>query len=178
MAAFQTRKRRTKAEPREYDQYIVDLSRVTRVTKGGKQLSFRATVLVGDRKGKVGYAVAKGRDVQLAVDKAVRLAKKHFMTLQITKEKTIPHRVEAKYGSAALLINPAPQGSGLMCGGAVRMFLDLGGVENASSKILRGGTKINVLRATEEALRKLRPLREWQKEKKQEKVEIAGEAVV
>jgi len=156
-------------EPKEFDQFIVDLSRVTRVTKGGKQLSFRATVLVGDRKGRVGYGVAKGKDVQLAVEKAVRAAKKNVMTVALTKDNSIPHRTYAKFGSARVLINPAPKGSGLICGGAVRMMLELAGVENASSKILNGGTKINILVATYDALTALRKPRSWQMPEKKVK---------
>jgi len=122
-------------EKPEFEQHIVDLARVTRVTKGGKQLSFRATVLIGDRKGRVGYGVDKGKDVQIAVDKAMNQAKKNIIRVPMVKE-TIPHRVEAKFKSARVLLKPAPKGSGIIAGGAVRLVLEMAGISNASAKIL------------------------------------------
>ena len=166
-------------EPKEFDQTIVDLSRVTRVTKGGKQMSFRATVLVGDKKGRVGYGVAKGKDVQLAVEKAVRAAKKDVIVVPLTKDNSIAHRTHAKYGSARVMIKPAPKGSGLVCGGGVRMMLELAGVENASSKIFNGGTKINILIATQKALEALRKPHAWQlPEKKAQRAAVVAAEVV
>ncbi|OGH81890.1 MAG: hypothetical protein A3G08_04750 [Candidatus Magasanikbacteria bacterium RIFCSPLOWO2_12_FULL_47_9b] len=124
-----------KKEKPEFDQNIVDLARVTRVTAGGKQLSFRACVLIGDRKGRVGYGVEKGKDVQIAVEKAVNQAKKNLFSIPIVRD-TIPHRVEAKFKAAKIMIKPAPRGSGIIAGSSVRTILDLAGVANAVSKIL------------------------------------------
>lgn len=154
--------KRTQRGPRlpkekpEFDQVIVDLARVTRVTKGGKHMSFRVCVLIGDRKGRVGYGIEKGKDVQIAVDKAVNQAKKNIITVPIFNE-TIPHRVEAKFKAGKVMIKPAPKGSGIIAGSAVRMVLDFAGVGNASGKILgRTNNKIVNVKATFEALRKFK----------------------
>ncbi len=143
-------------EKPEFDQTIVDLARVTRVTKGGKHMSFRACVLIGDRKGRVAYGIEKGKDVQIAVDKAVNQAKKNILTVPIFNG-TIPHRVEAKFKAGKIMIKPAPKGSGIIAGSAVRMVLDLAGVGNASGKILgKTNNKVVNVKATFEALKKFK----------------------
>lgn len=148
---------RKKAEKPEFDQQILDLARVTRVTKGGKQLSFRACVLIGDRKGRVGYGVEKGKDVQIAVEKAVNQAKKHLINVPIVNE-TIPHRVEKKFKAAHIMLKPAPRGSGIIAGGAIRSVLELAGVPNASSKMLsRTNNKITNIKAVFSALESFKP---------------------
>jgi small subunit ribosomal protein S5 len=141
-------------EKPEFDQTIVDLARVTRVTKGGKHMSFRVCVLIGDRKGRVGYGIEKGKDVQIAVDKAVNQAKKNLLTVPIFNE-TIPHRVEAKFKAGRIMIKPAPKGSGIIAGSAVRTVLELAGIGNASGKMLgKTNNKIVNVKATFEALKK------------------------
>lgn len=141
-----------KKEKPEFDQQIVDLSRVTRVTKGGKQLSFRACVVLGNRKGRVGYGIKKGKDVQIAVDKAVNKARKNMINVPIIKS-TVPHRVEAKYGAGKVMVKPAPIGSGIIAGSSVRVALELAGVPNVSTKILgRTNNKITNLKALFKAL--------------------------
>ena len=143
---------RREQEKKEFDQYILDLARVTRVTKGGKHMSFRACVVIGDHQGRVGFGVAKGKDVQLGVEKAVRQAKKHVIRVPIVKE-TIPHPVLKKFKSAVVMLKPAPRGSGIIAGGAVRAVLELAGVPNVSTKILgKTKNKITVVKATFEAL--------------------------
>lgn|SRR3989338_999677 len=143
---------RTKRERPEFDQQIVDLSRVTRVTKGGKQMNFRVCILIGDRKGRVGYGVDKGKDVQIAVEKAVTQAKKNMIQIPLVNE-TVPHRVEAKFKAAKIMIKPAPQGSGIIAGGAIRQILELAGVPNASSKMLgKTSNAITNVKATFKAL--------------------------
>jgi small subunit ribosomal protein S5 len=152
-----SRKPREKREPQEFEQQIVDLARVTRVTKGGKQLSFRATILIGDKKGRVGYGVEKGADVQIAVNKALKQAKKNLITVPIINE-TIPHRVEAKFKAGKVLIKPAPQGSGIIAGSAVRTVLELAGVPNASAKMTgKTNNKITNIKATFDALESFLP---------------------
>lgn len=137
----------------EFDQFILDLARVTRVTKGGKQLSFRTCVILGDRHGRVGYGVAKGKDVQLGVEKAVHQAKKRMIHVPIIKQ-TIPHAVFNKFKAAKVLLKPAPPGSGIIAGGAARVVLELAGVPNVSSKILgKTKNKIAIAKATYEALK-------------------------
>ncbi|MFZ2189940.1 MAG: 30S ribosomal protein S5 [Candidatus Magasanikiibacteriota bacterium] len=141
-----------KKEKPEFDQQIVDLARVTRVTKGGKQLSFRATVVIGDRKGRVGYGVDKGKDVQMAVEKAVNQAKKNVITVPMNAD-SIPHTVQAKYKAAKVFIKPAPKGSGIIAGGSIRVVLELAGIPNASAKMIgRTNNKISNVKATFDCL--------------------------
>ena len=142
-------------EDREFNQEILDLARVTRVTKGGKRMSFRACVIIGDGKGRVGYGVAKGADVAMSVEKAVRQAKKRVITVPLFHE-TVPHRIDAKFGAAKIMLKPAPQGSGIIAGGAVRVVLEMAGVPNVVSKIFGSNNKINNAKATFEALKKLK----------------------
>lgn len=140
-------------EKSEFDQHILDLARVTRVTEGGKHLSFRACVIIGDRKGRVGYGIAKGKDVQIGVDKATRQARKNVITVPIVKN-TIPHFVFSKFKAAQVMLKPAPEGSGIIAGGAVRVVLELAGVSNVSGKILgKTKNKITLVKATFEALK-------------------------
>jgi|SRR3989339_36881 len=137
-----------KKEKPEFDQQIVDLARVTRVTKGGKHLSFRAVVVIGDHKGRVGYGIDKGKDVQIGVAKAANQAKKNVITVPIIRD-TIPHSIAVKYKSAQIILMPAPRGSGIIAGGAVRTVLEMAGVPNASAKILsRAKNKMNNIKAT------------------------------
>lgn len=172
MSKPQSNKRqKPRKEKPEFDQSIVDLARVTRVTKGGKHLSFRALVLIGDRKGKVGYGVDKGADVQIAVDKAVRQAQKNMIFVPFSKE-TIPHRVEAKYKAAKVMIKPAPQGSGIIAGSSIRTVLELAGVPNASAKMLgKSNNKIVNVKATFEALSRFKPEAIARAKQAREKVE-------
>jgi len=139
-------------EKPEFDQYILDLNRVTRVTKGGKHMSFRACVILGDHKGRVGFGLAKGKDVQLGVEKAVHQAKKNMITVPIIHE-TIPHAITYKFKAATVFLKPAPQGSGIIAGGAVRAMLELAGIANVSSKILgKTKNKVTIVKATFNAL--------------------------
>lgn len=124
---------------------------MTRVTKGGKRMRFRALVIVGDRKGRVGFAVAKGADVQMAVDKATRKAQKSILTVPLVRE-TIPHAIEAKFAAAKVLLKPAPKGTGIKAGGAARAILEIAGVPNVISKSLGSSNKINNVKATMQAL--------------------------
>jgi small subunit ribosomal protein S5 len=145
-------------EPSEFNQVTLDLARVTRVTKGGKRMRFRATVIVGDGKGRVGFGTSKGVDVQASIIKAANKAKKNLITVPMMNE-TIPHAVRAKAGAADIMIMPAPKGSGIIAGGPVRVVLQLAGVPNASSKILGSNNKINNVRAAVNALQMLKPAR-------------------
>ena len=142
-------------EQKEFDQRILSLDRVTRVTKGGKRMRFRACVIIGDRKGRVGYGVAKGADVAAGVNKAVTQAKKRLITVPIVNG-TIPHVVAQKFSAASVLLKPAPKGTGIKAGGAVRVVLELAGVPNAVAKILGSNNKINNAKASILALQQLR----------------------
>ena len=143
-------------EKSEFDSNVLDLARVTRVTQGGKQMSFRALVVIGDRRGRVGYGTEKGKDVQGAVEKATKKAKKALIKVPMVHE-TIPHAVMSKFKAAKVMIKPAPKGSGIIAGGAVRVVLELAGVPNISSKIVgKTKNKITIVKATFEALKSLR----------------------
>ncbi len=152
-------KRNTRNEPREkpeFDQKLLEVARVARVVAGGRRFSFRATVVIGNRNGKVGMGLAKGLDVAKAVDKAVNRAKKDMIVVPI-KNTTIPHDVYSKYGSARVLLKPAAPGRGLVAGGVVRIICDLAGIKDISAKIVsRSTNKINNAKATIEALKKLK----------------------
>jgi len=140
----------------EFQTKLLDLARVTRVTGGGKRMSFRAVVVAGDKKGKVGIGIDKGKDVSQAIEKATRRAKKDLVMVVII-DGTIPHEVSAKSGPAVILLKPQKKGRGLVAGGAVRTICDLAGIKNISSKILSGSkNKLNNARATMEALKKLK----------------------
>lgn len=131
-------KREPKPKP-EFDQKIVDIRRVTRVTSGGRKFSFAVAVIAGDRKGRVGFGTGKGLDTAAAVDKAYRKAKKNLIRVPLTKDGMIPHDVSAKYSSARVEIRPAP-GKGLVAGSAVRDVLEIAGIKDVIGK-LRSGTK-------------------------------------
>jgi len=148
--------RRPQKPKSEYESKLLDLARVTRVTAGGKQLRFRAVVVIGNKKGKIGVGVSKGSDVQQAVEKATRLAKKKIMIVPLF-EATIPHEVEAKYGPARVILRPQSKGRGLVAGGQVRVICNLAGIQDISSKLLsRSRNKLNIARATIKALEQLK----------------------
>ncbi len=140
----------------EFESSLLDLARVTRVTAGGKQLRFRAVIVIGNKNGKIGLGVAKGRDVSQGVEKATRLAKKKFIEIPFVAD-TIPYEVEAKFGPARVLLKPQTRGRGLVAGGVVRVICQLAGIRNISSKLLsRTRNKLNIARATIKALEKLK----------------------
>ncbi|MEK7640730.1 MAG: 30S ribosomal protein S5 [Patescibacteria group bacterium] len=135
---------------------MLDLRRVTRVVAGGKRFRFRATVVMGDEKGKVAVGVAKGLDVQSAIAKAKHAAVKNVLIVPL-KGRTIPHEVEAKFSAARVIIKPATEGHGLKAGGAVRVVLSLAGVKDATAKCLgRTPNKLTNAMAAMEALKKIR----------------------
>jgi len=138
----------------EYDQKVLDIARVARVTKGGKRFSFRATIVIGDGKGKIGVGMAKGKDVAQSVQKAYNQAKKDMLTVVI-KDGTIPYQVEAKYNSAVIILKPSK--GGVKAGGPVRVVAKLAGIHSLTGKLTeRTNNKVNIAMATLEALRKLR----------------------
>jgi small subunit ribosomal protein S5 len=142
-------------EVREFDQKVVEIKRVTRVTGGGKRMRFRALVVIGDHKGKVGIGLRKGMDVTEAVNKAVNAAKKNMITLPLIND-TVPHQVNIKFKSSKLLIMPARPGTGVIAGGAVRSVLELAGVKNVISKMIGSNNKANNVRAAYEAFKLMR----------------------
>lgn len=141
----------------EFKEKVLDLRRVTRVVAGGKRFRFRATVIVGDERGRVGVGVAKGLDVASAVGKARTEGKKALLHVSLKDGRTIHHEVEAKYSAARVLIKPSSEGHGLKAGGSVRFVLALAGVKDATAKILgRTPNKLTNALATIEALKKVR----------------------
>jgi len=140
----------------EFDQKIVSIRRVTRVMAGGRRFSFSVSMVIGDKNGRVGVGVGKAGDTQLAIEKAVRDAKKHMITVLMNKDNHIPHDVHIKYASSEVMIMPAP-GRGLVAGSSVRTVLELAGVKDVTAKIFsRSKNKLNNARAAVEALKQLK----------------------
>lgn len=141
----------------EFKEKVLDMRRVTRVVAGGKRFRFRATIVLGDEKGRVGIGIGKGLDVQQAVGKAKADAKKNMLTVNLREGRTIAHEVDAKYSAAKVLVKPASRGHGLRCGGSVRFVLAFAGIKDATAKILgRTPNKLTNAMATIEALKKLK----------------------
>lgn len=147
-------------EEKQYDERTLHIDRVARVVKGGRRFRFRALVVVGDKKGKVGIGSAKGADVTTAVTKATEVAKKSFINVSLYKG-TLPHDIDAKVGGAHILLMPASAGTGLIAGGVVRTVLEVAGVSNALSKSLGSTNKTNTAYATIAALDGLVPSKDW-----------------
>ena len=147
-------------EEKQYDERTLHIDRVARVVKGGRRFRFRALVVVGDKKGKVGIGSAKGADVTSAVTKATEVAKKNFVAVSLYKG-TFPHETTAKVGGANILLMPASAGTGLIAGGVVRTILEVAGVSNALSKSLGSTNKTNTAYATIQALQSLVPASKW-----------------
>ena len=140
----------------EFDQKIISIRRVTRVMAGGRRFSFSVSMVIGDKNGRVGVGVGKAGDTQLAIDKAIRDAKKHMITVPINKDGHLPHDVHTKYASSEVMILPAP-GRGLVAGSSVRIVLELAGVKDVTAKIFsRSKNKLNNARAAVEALKQLK----------------------
>ena len=143
-----------KREKPEYDQKLLDLARVARVVKGGRRFRFRATLVIGNRKGKVGVGVGKGADVSDAIKKAFDDAKKNMISVNFPKN-TIPHDISYKIGSARIILKPGLPGRGVIAGGAIRTVVDLSGIKDIVSKSLGTSNKLNVARATIGAFKSL-----------------------
>lgn len=147
----------TRRRQSEFDQKVLDIRRTARVVAGGRRFSFRATVVVGDRKGRVGLGMGKGVSVAEAVEKGVFQAKKSILVFPLTEDKSIPYETEAKFAAARVVLKPARAGRGLVAGGPIRPIADLGGIKNLTAKILgRTPNKLNNAKATFEALKKLK----------------------
>ena len=147
-------------EPKLYEEHVINIDRVARVVKGGRRFRFKALVVVGDRKNKVGVGVAKGADVQAAIAKATDVAKKNMITIAVHKT-TIPHEAEIKLSGARVLLKPAAPGTGVIAGGVVRQIIGVTSISNLLSKSLGSTNKVNIAYATIEALKSLVPKNEW-----------------
>ena len=156
-----TRKSRNprQKEVKLYEERVVSIGRVTKVVKGGRRFSFSALVVVGDRKGKVGFGTGKASEVPDAIKKAIEDAKKNIIKVPM-KGTTIPHSVTGKYGAGKVFLRPASEGTGVIAGGPVRAVLELAGIEDVLSKSLGSNTPINIVRATIGGLSELRNVEE------------------
>ena len=143
----------------EWTERVVQISRVTKVVKGGKKLSFRAIVIVGNQKGQVGVGCAKAAEVIIAIQKAIADGRKNLITVPIFKT-TIPHPITGRSGAGSVMLRPASQGTGIIAGGAVRLVLELAGIENILAKSLGSKAPLNAANATLEALKALTPFKE------------------
>lgn len=147
-------------EPKLFEEQVINIDRVSRVVKGGRRFRFKALVVVGDRKNRVGVGVSKGQDVQTAIAKATDVAKKNMITIPVVNT-TIPHDAEVKLSGARVLIKPAAPGTGIIAGGVVRQIIGVTGINNMLSKSLGSTNKVNIAYATIEALKSLVPREEW-----------------
>ena len=155
-----SREPRVPREEKQFDERVVAVDRVARVVKGGRRFRFRALVVIGDHKGRVGMGTAKGADVTAAVAKATEIAKKSLVTISI-HNGTIPHEQQARVAGAKILLKPAAPGTGLIAGGVVRVVLEVAGIQNALSKSLGSSNKINIAYATIDALKAIQPASKW-----------------
>ena len=140
----------------EWSERVVNIQRVTKVVKGGKKLSFRAVVVVGDENGKVGVGVGKAGDVITAVRKGVTDGKKNVISVPLTGANSIPHKTNGRFGAAKLVLRPSAPGSGVIAGGSIRTVLELAGIKNILSKQLGSNNLLNNARATVQGLSTLR----------------------
>lgn len=140
--------------PREFEEKVVQVNRVSKKTKGGNKISFSVLVVIGDKKGRVGVGLGKAKDVASAIRKAVTYAKKHLITVPM-KDGTIESDIYIKLGAAKVLLKPAPEGSGVIAGGAVRVVVEAAGIRNISSKVLGTKNQASNVYATLEALKRL-----------------------
>ena len=147
-------------EPKEFEEIVINIDRVARVVKGGRRFRFKALVVVGNHKGKVGVGVSKGADVQSAIAKATDVAKKNLITVPIAND-TIPHDAEIRLSGAQVLIKPAAPGTGIIAGGVVRQVIGVTGIRNMLSKSLGSTNKVNIAYATIEALKSMVPREQW-----------------
>jgi small subunit ribosomal protein S5 len=139
-----------------WEQRVIQILRVVKVVKGGKKLSFRATVIVGNRNSQVGVGVGKADEVSIAIQKAVNQAKKNVIQIPVTKTRTVPHSIIGIDGACKVLIRPAQTGTGVIAGSSIKIVLELGGIQNILAKQLGGNNLLNNARATIFALKAIR----------------------
>ena len=153
-------RRERRDEPKEFEERVVFINRVSKTVKGGRRMKFSALVVVGDHKGRYGFGVGKAAEVPDAIKKASESAKKNLANIHLVKGKTISHEVIGKWGACSVLLKPAPEGTGIIAGGPVRAVLELAGVENVCSKVYGSRAPINIVRATNQGLNNLKSYKE------------------
>lgn len=168
------RERNMQPQIKENEEIVIEVKRVTKVTKGGRNFRFSATVVVGNRKGKVGLGTGKANEVQDAVKKAIATATKNLIEVSLIDNRTIPHEAIGVSGAAKVLIKPAKAGNGVIAGGPVRAVLELAGISDVISKSLGSNTKLNTARATINALLQQKTVEEVAALRGKSKEEILG----
>ena len=147
-------------EPKEFEERVVFINRVSKTVKGGRRMKFSALVVVGDGKGRYGFGIGKAAEVPDAIKKASESAKKNLFNIHLVKGGTISHEVVGKYGACNVYLKPAPEGTGIIAGGPVRAVLELAGVRNVCSKVYGSRAPINIIRATNQGLNNLKSYKE------------------
>ncbi len=147
-------------EPKEFEERVVFINRVSKTVKGGRRMKFTALVVIGDHKGRYGFALGKAAEVPDAIKKATEAAKKNLHKLHLVKGNTISHEVVGKYGACNVYLKPAPEGTGIIAGGPVRAVLELAGVQNVCSKVYGSRAPINIIRAVNQGLESLKSYKE------------------
>lgn len=148
--------RKNAPRPKDYEERVVTINRVSKTTKGGRRIRFTAVVVIGYGGGRYGYGNGKAQEVPDAIKKAVEVAKKNTFSIELVKGETIAHEVTGKFGACTVFLKPAPEGTGVIAGGPVRAILELAGIRNVYSKIYGSRTPLNVLKATDNGLRSLK----------------------
>lgn len=154
------RPRNRQRQPKLYEEDVISIGRVTKVTKGGRHFRFSAVVVVGDKKGKVGLGTGKANEVPDAIKKAVQNATKNIVNVSIVDERTIPHEAIGREGASRVMLKPAAKGTGVKAGGPVRSVLEMAGIKDILSKSLGSNTKINMAYATLNALKAQKTIEE------------------
>ncbi len=155
--------RKNAPRPKDYEERVVTINRVSKTTKGGRRIRFTAVVVIGFGGGRYGYGNGKAQEVPDAIKKAIEVAKKNVFAIELVKGETIAHEVSGKFGACTVFLKPAPEGTGVIAGGPVRAILELAGIRNVYSKIYGSRTPLNVLKATDNGLRSLKRANEVKK---------------
>lgn len=160
-------------EPKEFDDVVVSINRVSKTVKGGRRMRFSALVVVGDHKGRVGYGLGKAAEVPDAIKKATEAANKNVFRVQLVEDnRTVPHTAQGKHGAATVLLKPAAPGTGVIAGGAVRSILELAGISDVLSKVIGSRTPVNVVQATCNALKSMKTVESVAKTREKKIAEI------